>query len=1299
MFGHGCPHCAPKTRDRFVRRHENAFSRLLPVCVFLCALVVTLHPTFGQETNLRLRFAWGGGQARQWHATITVDNGTFSDAKPLALDPDVPGSIDVRDNEVRVHALSPRDYDGVDLRVDASLEATLVVELIPADAPHDRRREEIVLSQIIKDPHSVEIDDRKNFLLIRRSPGDRLRINFRRDSLVFAPGDRFPVSVVPHHPSLPPGATLRGNIQLLRGRTEAEVWSKAVEVKVDANGNAAPIGPLDVEIPMQEGVYDLRVTLTKAARLLTPFARGETVLQRKIQLVVIDPKLVEGDAGKWREFRAFDPANPAWWERLKKWQLPQLKLFGDGPIGIGADTFWHNDQRLTTLAPNGWQAYPLPVEVNGRPHVLEVDYPSDLPQTLGISIVEPNAAGQVTPIGLDSGVHVPVPDEGHPREPTMRRHRLVFWPRSSSPILLMNNQHGSRNAVFGKVRVYSGPVTLPPSDAARKPFDGRMVATYFDKPLFTENFSASEGLDHASGTSRKDWGTFYMGGQRLTEYLNYVGYNAAFVSVMCEGSTIYPSRLVQPTPKYDQGTFFTTGQDPLRKDVLEMLLTMFDRKGIKFIPTLRFSSPLPALERERRNPAKAPGLELVNDQGIVWLEQQHTHQGLAPYYNPLDDRVQTAMVDVVAELVHRYGHHKSFAGIALQLGPYTFAQLPGEGWGFDDRTVAQFTKDSGVAIPKPPRDVSRFAMRDQFLRSTKGARNQWLQWRSNRLALLYSKMVKTVQRRQPNAKLYLVTADSLTSLEMQTKLRPTLPHRGPVGESPLMSIGIDQRLYKGSNVVLFRPARHSPATPFSEQAVNIHLDHSHQFDRLFDGGKHAGSFHFHVPRTTSLPSFERLSPFGRDRTQMWLVPHIATSGEQNRRRLAHNLARFDTQTFVEGGWMSVMGQEDTLKDAIEVVRRLPDERFHNVTPADDATPRQGIVVRTLPRRDQTYFYVVNDSPWLATVDLDLATPTPVRMQSLNSRDAGKFDGRAAEWQIQLEPYDVIGATFSAPDTTVKDWHVTIPKTVQPHLERVLADIDLRFKELAQPKPRDVLRNPGFEAQGDDPASIDWLYARGDNVAVVPDGERRTGSTGKRSLRISVLRPDNVAWLRSQPFDVPKTGRITVLAWLRIDDPNRQPTLRLAIEGQYHGEVYYRFRTVGGRSMHPLDLRWKQYRFYVDNLPQSGLTGLRVGFDLMDRSTVYVDDVEVYDSWFGRAERRELQSILAPARLQLSRGHAVQFQRFMESYWGRFLLEHVPVAANPRVARDPQIGVHRAPKPDEAKAESKGNFFKKFIFGG
>ena len=65
---------------------------------------------------------------------------------------------------------------------------------------------------------------------------------------------------------------------------------------------------------------------------------------------------------------------------------------------------------LARLAPSrensevSWEAYTLPINRPGSPHILEIDYPSDVPQTLGVSIIEPNAAGAIIPIGLDSGI-------------------------------------------------------------------------------------------------------------------------------------------------------------------------------------------------------------------------------------------------------------------------------------------------------------------------------------------------------------------------------------------------------------------------------------------------------------------------------------------------------------------------------------------------------------------------------------------------------------------------------------------------------------------------------------------------------------------------------------------------------------------------------------------------------------------------------------------------------------------------------------------------------------------------------
>ena len=192
-----------------------------------------------------------------------------------------------------------------------------------------------------------------------------------------------------------------------------------------------------------------------------------------------------------------------------------------------------------------------------------------------------------------------------------------------------------------------------------------------------------------------DWVTYYEGATRLVEYLHHVGYNGLVMSVLADGSTIYPSPLLQPTPRYDTGTFFGTAQDPLRKDVVELLFRLFDREGLQLVPALQFSAPLPQLEEEVRQGGNA-GLEPLDVQGRDWLASHEPRQGLAPYYNPLNDHVQQAMLAVVRELSQRYRGHASFAGLTLQLSADGYAQLPGADWCCDSQTVDRFVREAGL---------------------------------------------------------------------------------------------------------------------------------------------------------------------------------------------------------------------------------------------------------------------------------------------------------------------------------------------------------------------------------------------------------------------------------------------------------------------------------------------------------------------------------------------------------------------------------------------------------------------------
>ena len=167
--------------------------------------------------------------------------------------------------------------------------------------------------------------------------------------------------------------------------------------------------------------------------------------------------------------------------------------------------------RFGPVAPGGWQAYPLPVREIGKPHLLEIEYPSHLPQSLGISIIEPNAAGKVVPLGLDSGLHVSEVSSGE--QPALLRHQLVFWPRTHTPLVLLTNRSDTGPAEYGRIRVLAGPAA-PPAAAEVPQADAsssRLLAAYFDQPLFPENFGALEGADEWSGRSLKDWVTFLEG--------------------------------------------------------------------------------------------------------------------------------------------------------------------------------------------------------------------------------------------------------------------------------------------------------------------------------------------------------------------------------------------------------------------------------------------------------------------------------------------------------------------------------------------------------------------------------------------------------------------------------------------------------------------------------------------------------------------------------------------------------------------------------------------------------------------
>ena len=411
----------------------------------------------------------------------------------------------------------------------------------------------------------------------------------------------------------------------------------------------------------------------------------------------------------------------------------------------------------------------------------------------------------------------------------------------------------------------------------------RLLAAYLDRPLLRETFSATEAQGSPSDLSVDDWLTFYDAGTRLVEYLHHVGYNGLMLSVMVDGSTIYPSARVEPTPRYDTGAFFATGQDPVRKDVLELLMRLFDRDALQLIPAVEFAAPLPELEAVlRRGGPDAHGIEWIGPEGTPWQQSWPPRRGKAPYYNVLHPRVQAAMLSIVRELVGAYGRHPAFAGLGLQLSAQGYAQLPGPEWGLDDVTIAHFEQDMNIRVPGD--GPTRFAERLRWLNYVNAEghrewRKDWLAWRAGQLAAFYDRVRAELNAVRPGARLYLAGGEMLSGPELQ----PALARRMTLGEA-LLRVGIDaQQLGADGGIVLLRPERIAPRWSLPDQAINLEIRQMPDVDRCFQGLRVPGALFFHQPQEIRLASFDEKCPFRPCYT--WLAAEPVPADAQNRRSL------------------------------------------------------------------------------------------------------------------------------------------------------------------------------------------------------------------------------------------------------------------------------------------------------------------------------------------------------------------------------------------------------------------------------
>ncbi|HEX4071509.1 MAG TPA: family 10 glycosylhydrolase, partial [Planctomycetaceae bacterium] len=809
----------------------------------------------------------------------------------------------------------------------------------------------------------------------RRAPGDALRVVVDRPHLIYGSGEIFKATLIPDlsiDPGLAETAAVDWEIRASRGGNA--VQQGTIRLNQGARPTHPPRIPIEITLPHDEGTFDLRFRLGESS----PSAAESTV-----QILVLADRAPE-DTNRVSHDTLVDQFRPG--DRTTSREIGRGVKMRKGadnhprrrnpasPICKAAET-------AGSVPTVHWVAYRLELQHPQRLHRLVINAATNGGESIGISLLEPNGPAC---FALDSGVAAgPSLEISTDRDPagasTHVRRQVLFWPHVREPVLLIHDAGTGRPIEIAHVEVHElATPQIHKIAQAASVFHERLVGPYMSKPTFAASFGAPQPFDGIERRNVDDWETFHAAAIRVAEFLRRHGDNSLMLAVVADGTTIYPSAFLDPSPRYDTGLLSSSGQDPLRKDIVELVYRIFDREGFVLVPELQFCSPLPALERQLADGGpEADGIELIDADGRTWRESRGTVRGSAPYYNPIDPRVQNAILDVVREFVERYRRHPSFQGIALEVDHNGYLQFPGLEWGCDNTTLARFQHDTGAAIDVPHADTAqtdagaahRQRQRDVW---SGDLRSHWIAWRCAELAKFYRRLADAVTSAAPNARLVLACKQILDP-KSEHEIRHEIRTRGRFGDL-LPQRGLDFSLLQNvPGVVVLRPAIWHTSTNredhLFDEAVNNHPSVVTAF-RSPDSGVLA----YHRPEECRACDIAGVSP---GHPVLRLAVHASSSGRDKRRRFVRALAAGDAQMMFDGGWLMPLAEDEETADLRQIFRALPRIPFYKFE-SDD----QPAIVRVARRDKKTYVYLANEFAEPIQITVQLTCPPGTKCRPL-----------------------------------------------------------------------------------------------------------------------------------------------------------------------------------------------------------------------------------------------------------------------------------------------------------------------------
>ena len=949
-----------------------------------------------------------------------------------------------------------------------------------------------------------------------------------------------------------------------------------------------------------------------------------------------------------------------------------------------------------------WEAMPLAVREIGKPHLLELDYPLPHSQELEINVVEmiEHEGRHIPAITIGSGIQVAEEIVSDVSPEALSTHRLLFWPKTKNPMLLLINRRHGGDALFGKVRLYRVEPPLQDSQTDKtdtspqlpKPFEGkaqRLVAGYLHHSLVLEQLCPSMG-NQSSGTAfqPKEWHNAFIGAERFVDLLHRCGYDGTMLTAISRKTELYPTaQFVSQTPAGLENTKIDD-----TKDGLELLCRLFDREQMTLIPAIDFDRPLRKIEDQLREKP------LMVDE-LYWDRANQPPD--VTRYNLLHPLVQEAMIEAVRELVERYASHPSFGGLAIQLTPEGYAQLPIIVRSVDDWTFQTFQREippeSGVVFPPelltpemesplPSEHLRQKSQRNSarayFLQNDPKAWEAWLVWRTQKVRDFYARLGQIVSTAKPEAKLYLAGATMFDHPEIQQYCTPSLLH-WPSVVHVLRMIGFDLSLLgEIPSLVFLRPSRiTSPGDSYEQfdfPDLGIHF---------MQNGTLPGALLFHGNSD---------------------APPTVPVGPRNRRRFVKQLAQSDTPLFFDGGNTLPCGSEDSLYDFLATFRRLPPILFQTYVTtqgngSDTEKSLQPITVRFARHSGRLIVYLVNEAPFGVEAALSF-TPTGSPLTELSGRRTVRplqRQSSSSVWQVSLEAYDFLAISLDDPRVALQEVVVHRPAYFCGPDGQLRRQVDLlseRIRTAQQGIVWDKLVNPDFEKHDAGSADMDgWLPTETPTFTARIDTEIRY--SGQNSMKLTgvqgIEKEPGTVW--SRPFEAPITGRLFVSLCIGIAENTKDIPLNVVLSGRHGEQPWFRSFSVQPqllplitRSAPSSGIRWHRMIVPFDRLPNTPQGTVHLGFHLYGPGTIWIDEILLYRISFTPPEIKALQRLVLAAGARCSQNRVSDLLTILEGHWAQFLFTHVPepsIDTSQAMAQTPAAALAAGHKPYAEKASN------------